>query len=226
MSDEVKRPGRGCFFWGTITFVLVLIGVMVGLYFGARKAAHAAVAKYTATAPVQLPRLNLSPADEERVARELAQTAQQAVSGEGSAEVALSEQQLNVLLGQSAQVKPFREHLYLQPEGDVLKAQMSLPLDQFEEWKTFTRKIGGGALTNRYLNGTAFLELSVTNGALQMSITNLVVNNETLPSQFTSRLKSQNFAQNANSNPEMQAALQKVKDITVKDSRVVIEFNR
>jgi hypothetical protein len=138
----------------------------------------------------------------------------------------LTEQQLNVLLGQSAQVKPFREHLYLQPEGDVLKAQMSLPLDQFEEWKAFTQKIGARELTNRYLNGTAFLELSVTNGGLQMSITNLVVNNETLPAQFTSRLRSQNFAENANNSPELQAALQKVEDIEVKDGRVVIEFKK
>lgn len=226
MADEVKRKGRGCFFYGTITFVLVLIGVMFGLYFGARKAALAAVARYTATAPVQLPRLNVTPAEEERIANELARAAQQAVSGQGAAEVALSEQQLNVLVGQSPQVKSFRQHLYLQPEGDVLKAQMSLPLDQFEEWKSFTRKIGGGDLTNRFLNGTAFLDLSVTNGTLQMSITNLVVNNETLPAQFTSRLKNQNFAQNANNNPELQTALQQVKDISVKDSRVVIEFKR
>jgi hypothetical protein len=226
MADTVKRGGRGCLFYGAIAFVLVLIGVMVGIYFGARTAARAAVAKYTATAPVQLPRLNISAAEEERVAEELARTAQEAASGQGVGEVVLTEQQLNVLLGQSAQVKPFREHLYLQPEGDVLKAQMSLPLDQFEEWKAFTQKIGARELTNRYLNGTAFLELSVTNGGLQMSITNLVVNNETLPAQFTSRLRSQNFAENANNSPELQAALQKVEDIEVKDGRVVIEFKK
>lgn len=223
MADDVKPRSRGCFFYGAITFVLVLIGVMFGLYFGARKAAHAAVAKYTATSPMQLPRLNLTEADQGRIAEELARTAQRAAGTPGG-KVALTEEQLNVLLGQSPQVKPFREHLYLQPEGDKLKAQMSLPLDQFEEWKTFTRKIGGGGLTNRYLNGTAFLDLSVTNGALQMSITNLVVNNETLPDKFTSRLKSQNFAQNANNNPELQAALQKVQNIAVKDGQVIVEF--
>ena len=81
MADNAKRQGRGCFFWGTITFVLVLIGVLFGLYFGARKAAHAAIAQYTATAPAQLPKLNLSPADEDRIAKEVAQNAQQAASG-------------------------------------------------------------------------------------------------------------------------------------------------
>ena len=225
MAETTKR-GRGCFFYGAITFVLVLIGVMLGIYFGARKAAQAAIANYTATSPADLPRLNLSPADQERIARELAANAQRAAQGQGGAELALGEQELNVLLRQAPQVEKVREQIYLQPEGDKLKAQMSLPLDQFEEWNSFRKKIGGGNFTNRYLNGTAFLDLSVTNGTLQMAITNLVVNNQTLPEEFTKRIRNMNFAQSANQNPELQQALQRVKNVAVKDGRVVIEFNR
>ena len=223
MAENKKR---GCFFYGAITFVLVLIGVMLGIYFGARKAAHAAIASYTSTSGVTLPRLNLSPADQERIARDLATNAQRAAQGQGSAELALGEQELNVLLRQAPQIEKVREQIYLQPEGDKLKAQMSLPLDQFEEWNSFRKKIGGGHLTNRYLNGTAFLDLSVTNGTLQMAITNLVVNNQTLPEEFTKRIRNMNFAQTANQNPELQQALQRVKNVGVKDGRVIIEFNR
>lgn len=225
MAEVVKRRGRGCFFYGAITFVLVLIGVMLGLYFGARKAAKAAVAKYTSSAPVQLPTNNIPPAEEERIARELAQKAQQAATGQQqNSSLVLSEQELNVLLGQSPQVAPFRDQIYLQPTGDTLKAQMSLRLDQFDEWKSFTRKIGGGDLTNRFLNATAFLELAVTNGTLRMAITNLVVNGETLPEEFTKRIKSQNFAQGANNNPELQSALKNVENVVVKDGQVIVDF--
>ncbi|MGZ8899515.1 MAG: hypothetical protein ACXW3Z_05415 [Limisphaerales bacterium] len=226
MEDKPKPQGRGCFFYGTITFVLVLIGVMLGIYFGARKAALAAVAKYTATAPVAIPRLNLSPADEERIARDLAQTAQRAAAGQGPAEIALSEQEVNVLLGQSAEVRPYREQIYLQPEGDKLKAQMSVPLDQFDLWKSFRSKIGGSDLTNRFLNGTALLSLGVTNGALHLAITNLVVNGETLPEEFTKRLRDQNFADPANKNPNLQSALQRIQNIAVKDGRVIVELKK
>lgn len=224
MADKAQRPGRGCFFYGTITLVLVVIGVMIGVYFGARKAIQAVVAKYTASAPAAIPQLNLSPAEEERIARDLARNAQRAAAGEGSRELALSEQELNVLLGLSPDLKAYREQIYLQPEGDKLKAQMSVPLDQFEHWKSLGRKIGSTSLTNRYLNGTAFLSIGVTNGALQLSITNLVVNGENLPGEFTSRVQGQNFAQPVNNNPDLQAALQKVQEITVKDSKVILEF--
>lgn len=226
MEDKPKPQGRGCFFYGTITFVLVLIGVMLGIYFGARKAALAAVAKYTATAPAAIPRLNLSPADEERIARELARTAQLAAVGQGPAEIALNEQEVNVLLGQAPDVRAYREQIYLQPEGDKLKAQMSVPLDQFDLWKSFRSKIGAGDLTNRYLNGTALLSLAVTNGTLHMAITNLVVNGETLPDEFTKRLRDQNFAEPANKNPAMQSALQRVQNIRVTDGRVVVELKK
>lgn len=226
MEDKPKPQGRGCFFYGTITFVLVLIGVMLGIYFGARKAALAAVAKYTATAPVAIPRLNLSPAEEERIARDLAQTAQRAAAGQGPTEIALSEQEVNVLLGQSTEVRPYREQIYLQPEGDKLKAQMNVPLDQFDLWKSFRSKIGGSDLTNRFLNGTALLSLAVTNGALHMAITNLVVNGETLPEEFTKRLRDQNFAEPANKNPDVQSALQRIQNIAVKEGRVVVELKK
>lgn len=225
-EEKAQRQARGCFFYGTITFVLVLIGVMLGIYFGARKAALAAVARYTSTSPVAIPRLNLSPAEEDRIAHELAQTAQRAATGQGLAEVSLSEQEVNVLLGQSADIRPYREQIYLQPEGDKLKAQMSVPLDQFDLWKSFRSKIGGNDLTNRFLNGIALLSLSLTNGRIHMVVTNLVVNGESLPQEFIQRLKDQNFAEPANKNPDVQSALQRVNSIAVKNSHVVVDLKR
>ncbi len=226
MADTPKRQGRGCFFYGTITFVLVLIGVMLGVYFGARKAALAAIAKYTATAPVAIPRLNLPQAEQDRIARELAQTAQRVRTGQGPSEIALGEQELNVLLGQSKDVQPFRQQFYLQPEGDKLKAEMSIPLDQFDLWKSFLGKIRAGDMTNRYLNGTAFMSLGVTNGTLFLNVTNLVVNGETLPREFIDRIKDQNFAEQAGSNPDVQAGLQRVQGVSVQNSQVVLKFSQ
>ena len=225
MAETPKKQGRGCFFYGTITFVLVLIGVMLGVYFGARKAALAAIAKYTTNAPVAIPRLNLPPAEEERIARELAQTVQRVREGQGPSEIALGEQELNVLLGQSKGIQPYRQQLYLQPEGDKLKAEMSIPLDQFDLWKSFRSKIRAGDLTNRYLNGTAFMSLGVTNGNLRLNVTNLVVNGETLPKEFIDRIKDQNFAEPANNNPDLQSGLQRVKGVSVQNSKVVLQFN-
>lgn len=220
-----QKQGRGCFFYGTITMILVIVGVLLGVYFGSRKAIQAVVAKYTAPSPVPVPRLALTPAEEERIARNLARTAQQAAQGQGPGELSLGEQELNVLLYQAPDLKIFREQIYLQPEGDKLKAQMSVPLDQFEHWKALGRKIGGN-LTNRYLNGTAFLAVGITNGQLNLNITDLVVNGENLPSEFVTRVQGQNFAKDATNNAEFQAALQKVESITVTNGKVQVQFKK
>jgi hypothetical protein len=225
MADNAKRPGRGCFFYGTITFVLVLVGVLLGVYLGIRKATLVNIPKYTAAGPAPIPRLNLSRAEQDRMARELAQTLQRAAAGQGT-EVALNEQDLNVILRQSPQIQGRDEDVYLQAEGDKLKAQMSVPLDQFEQWKTFRSKLFAGNLTNRYFNGTAFLSLEITNGAIKLTITNLVANGETLPREFTKWLEDQNFAQQANANAQLQAALQNVQDVIVTNSSVVVRFKK
>ena len=223
MPDKVQKQGRGCLFYGTITMVLVFIGVAVGIYFGARKAILTAVANYTSPSPAPIPQLRISDAEKERIARQLALQARQATQGQGPTELSLGEQELNVLLTQSPDLKSYSQQIYLQPEGDKLKAHLSVPLDQFEHWKSLSRKIGGD-LNNRYLNGTAFLNVGVTNGTLSLSLADLVVNGKTLPKEFTTRVQSQNFAAAANTNAEAQAVLQRVEAITVQDGKVQVKF--
>jgi hypothetical protein len=225
MPEKVQKQGRGCLFYGVITMILVIIGVAAGIYFGARKAILTAVANYTSATPAPIPQLRISDAEKDRIARQLALQARQVTQGQGPKELALGEQELNVLLSQSPELRAYSNQIYLQPEGDKLKAHLSLPLDQFEHWKSLSRKISGD-LHNRYLNGTAFLNVGVTNGTLSLSLADLVVNGKTLPQEFTSRIQSQNFAAAANTNAEAQAVLQRVEAITVQDGKVQVRFKR
>ena len=221
---ETKK-GRGCLFYGTITFILVVIGVMAGIYFGARKAILTAVSTYTAPSPAPIPQLILPPQEQNRIANELAREARRAIDGQGTNEVILSDEELNILLKESPDLAPYSKQIYLQPEGDKLKAQVSIPLAQFEHWKELGRKLRSD-LGNRYLNGTAFLDVSVTNGTLRLSLQDLVVNGQSLPADFTSRIEGQNWADAANKNPDMQAALQRIEDIYVQDGKVHVKFKR
>ena len=223
MPEKIQKQGRGCLFYGVITMILVFIGVAIGVYFGARKAILTAVATYTSPSPAPIPQLRLSDAEKERIARQLALQGRQATQGQGPKELTLGEQELNVLLTQSSDLRSFSNQIYLQPESNRLKAHLSVPLDQFQPWKDLSRKIGGD-LNNRYLNGTAFLNVGVTNGSLSLSLADLEVNGKTLPEEFTSRVQSQNFAAIANTNAEAQAVLQRVEAITVQDGKVHVKF--
>ncbi len=225
MAEKVQKKGRGCLFYGAITMALVFLGVIAGIYFGMRKAILTAVASYTSSAPAPIPQLQISPQERERIARELARQAQQISQGTGPAQVDLSEKELNVLIAESPEMKAYSQQIYLQPEGDKLKAQLSVPLDQFEHWRALARKIGGD-MNNRYVNGTALLNVGITNGALSLSMADLVVNGKSLPEEFTKRMQSQNFAAPANSNAQAQAVLQRVEGIEVRDGKVQVKVRR
>jgi hypothetical protein len=68
--------------------------------------------------------------------------------------------------------------------------------------------------------------VGITNGQLNLNITDLVVNGENLPSEFVTRVQGQNFAKDATNNAEFQAALQKVESITVTNGKVQVQFKK
>jgi hypothetical protein len=222
MAEKTQKQGRGCFFYGAITLVIVFIGVAAGTYFGIRKGFLTGIETYTSTSPTPIPRLQISPKDKERIARNVATQAKQVSSGPG--ELVLDEQELNVFLTQLLELEAYREQIYVEPEGDKLKAHLSVPLAQFEIWKSVTKKLWTDP-GNRYLNGTAFLHLGVTNGAVALSLSDFEANGKKLPDEFT-KLVSNNFALAANKNIQVQETLQRVEGITVQGGKVHIRFKK
>jgi hypothetical protein len=225
VTENTPKKGRGCFFYGAITLALVFIGVVAGIYFGIRKGFLTGVETYTAPAPAPIPRLQISPQEQERLARNLAAQAEQATRPGGPEELALTEQELNVLLNQWPAMGPFSEQIYLRPEGDKLKAQVSVPLDQFELWNSITRKLWTSP-GKRYLNGIASFNVGITNGALTLSLADFEANGKNLPEEFIKRAQNQNLASAINTNAQTQQFLQRVEAISVQDGKVRVRFRR
>src|SRR5204863_9480910 len=95
--------------------------------------------------------------------------------------LALDQTELNVLLTQVPALKPYVKQLYLTPEDNTLKAQVSLPLDQFPFWQTTSRRLLLPELRGRYLNGTASFDLSSSNGQMNVFLKDMTVNGKSLP---------------------------------------------
>ena len=224
MPQGSERKNRGCFFYGCLTFVLVLIGVIIGGYFGTKKAIKEVVKSHTATAPVPIPTLNLSAEEQQRLATQVQGEAEAAMNApEGERIITLDENELNAFIAQSPDLRQFTNQFYLTPGDGEIKAQLSLPLDQFQGWLELSSKFGDD-LKGRYLNGTASLLPAVTNGHLILNLKDLVVNGTSLPDQFTGRLKTANLAEDINKNEELRKTLEKVESIDVKNGQLRIEF--
>lgn len=221
MATENTRRGRGCFFYGFVTFVLIFLGVIIGGYFGTKQAIRNVVKNYTGTNPVPVTTLQLSPSEKKAMADSISNRAQAAIKE--SSTLALDQTELNVLLGQNAAVKQLTNQVFLRMESNQIRGELSLRLDQFESWQKLAKGFGDD-LTGRYLNGTAILQPSITNGQLAVHLQELTVNSNALPESFTGKIRAANLAQEANSNADFRDVLGKISSIEVKDGKLLIDF--
>jgi hypothetical protein len=224
MADKAERKGRGCLFYGGITMVLILIGVLLGIYFGIRKNIRMAIETYTATAPAQIPTLQLTAAEQERVAKSISDRTEALLESTGPGELELNETELNVLLGASPELKRFQNHIYIDPEGEKLQAHLSVPLEQFGPWRELTKRVGKADYGKRYLNGLAALNVGVTNGVLHVGLAELTVNGQALPEEFSKRIRPHNFAAEVRRDAEFNKAVERIESVGVQDGKLKVRF--
>jgi hypothetical protein len=189
-----------------------------------RQAIRTLVGDYTSTSPATIPHLQISPAEQERIAKNIWQETEKLLKGGGSQPLQLDETELNVLMAESPQLKSYGKEIYLQPSENSLKAQVSLPLDQFKFWQEANKRLASTNMSGRYLNGTATFDLSITNGELRLILRDLIANGKSVPATFINRVKAENLAQEANQSPTFKAAMEQIQNIEVKNSNVVVRF--
>jgi hypothetical protein len=221
MPEKSDSKNRGCFFYGCLTAALVVIGVVIGLYFGTRKAIKSVVASYTFSTPASVPQLKMSDAEKKQIAAKIEEEAKHSLKS--SAPLTLNETKLNVLLEESPELQKFSRQIYLKPAGTNLEAQLSLPLDELKSWQQLSAKLGP-SLKGRYLNGTATLAVAVTNGVLNVHLKDFVVKGKSLPSTFTSVMEPQNLAADANKNANLQSVLARIRSVEVTGEGVTVHF--
>lgn len=219
MNSETKS--RGCFFYGCLTFILIVIGLLVGTYFGTRYAVKKLVATFTDSAPVAVPSISLTSAELTRRADELRTQFQQAQGRE----LALEGTDLNVLLRQDRPAMQFlsnRVHLSL--ETNLVKAAVSLPLDEFAPWRQATTRLMASSLKNRYLNASIYFAPVLTNGQLQIELKDVQVRGNSLPVEFVSKLSLNETTKEANVNPTVRGVLDHLSGLAVEDGRLILRF--
>ena len=222
MSDpqSPKKP-RGCFFYGCITcLVLALvaaIGISLFMWFGVR-ALNTMVVEYTETAPMALPKADMSPEELAKLKTRVADFAQALGSRTNIAPLMLTSREINALLQDSAAVKRMQldNKFYVDLEGNEAKTQVSLPLDQFFKLPLIHT-------AGRYLNGAGDLSAGISNAVLSVNLISFTAKGKTLPPQSMVTLQAVNFADSANNDPTNTSVFRRIDSIEIKDSTLVIK---
>jgi hypothetical protein len=211
MTDPAAKPRRGCVFYGCITglvlLVLVLGGLMVGLHY-VRKMVN----QYTENGPMELPALQMSQGEIGKVKQRF-EAFQTSVRDQRPTEpLELTADDINALIASGSDQQALKGKFYVSLDGDKLKGEVSVPLQQ----------IGLSMFKGRYLNGNATFSLSFRNGALSVSPQTINVKGKPLPETYMREIRKQNLAEGFTSETNAVAVLQGLEDIQVKDGKLVV----
>lgn len=212
-GTEPPKKGRGCFFYGCITAIvlaaLMMIVIAVSGYFG-YQAYIKLVDQYTSPTRMNLPKMEMSEQDRKAL-RERSEAFKKALDkGEDIEPLVLTGDELNVLLAGETGVA---DRVYFIIDGDKLKGQVSLPLDA----------VGLPGLKGRYFNGKAAFLASLRDGQLVVTVDSAEVNGEPLSEQFLTGLRNANLAEDATKDPDNARLLNKLESLQIKDGKVTIK---
>lgn len=210
-SDQANR-GRGCFFYGCLAAVVIVIVVAVGGYLGVRYYVNKLVNTYTDTAPLNIPTVETTQAEADALLEKV-RTFKTALAGGTAEPLAIGTKELNTLIAFSPDFKDLKGKAYVAVEDDKLRGQISLPLDGLPL----------GQAKGRYLNGEAALKASLENGVLVVTLDSLKIKGQDVPSQVIAALQKENLAKDAYRNPETAKVLSQLESITIKDGALTIK---
>jgi hypothetical protein len=216
MTTPEKKSGPGCFFYGCLTSILLVILVAVGGYLGVKWWVNHQLIPLTDPQPMELPQVEFTP-EEARAARLQVDAFAKAIeAGKPAPPLVLDERALNLLIASVPELEPIRNHIYLSIRSNRIQGAISLPLEKIPV--PFLQKFKG-----RYLNGAAGLNVSLTNGFFSVTLQSLELKGKSVPEQAMAQLRQQNLAKDFYKNQEGMQTLQKLRSITVEDGRLVIK---
>ena len=211
MNEQTPKPRRGCFFYGCITglvlLVLVLGALMVGLHYVKKM-----VNQFTDSQPMELPTVQMSQGEIDKLKQRF-EAFQKAVREQRPTEpLVLAADDINALIANGPDRQALKGKFYVGLEGDQVKGEVSVPL----------RDIGLSVFKGRYLNGSATFSLSFTNGVLSVAPQTIIVKGKPVPEVYMQEIRKQNLATGVTNEPASMMVLQGLDAMQVKEGKLVV----
>jgi hypothetical protein len=211
MAQDKPKPRRGCIFYGCIItsalLLVSLIGVLAALHYGRKL-----ILDLTDTGPMALPTIQVSPAQTEQIRSRVEAFRQALRDNRPTPPLELAADDINALIAGDSQYQAAKGKVFVSIQDGQLTGQVSIPLDQ----------LGVSTLKGRYLNGTVSFGVSLQNGVLQVVPQKITTRNKPLPEWVMRKLRQQNFAQDAATDPQAASALNQLQDIQLKDGKLIL----
>jgi hypothetical protein len=209
-----REPARksGCYFYGCLIFIVLLVFSSLAFFFGARYALHTTIERYTEPRPGDLPQAQVSDA-ELREIRDRVQQFQTALEqNQLVPPLILTDREINALIATDPDLENLRNKVFVTIKENEIQGLISIPLEEFS-----TRFFKG-----RYLNGAASFNVGLSEGNLHVTVQSAEVKGEPIPEQVLERLRQENLARDVNTHPEASEVIRRLENIEVSEGRLIL----
>ena len=211
MTEPLPKRRRGCFFYGCITS-LVLLALAIGALLIGLHYVRKMVNRYTDSQPMELPTVQMPQGAIDKLKQRF-EAFQAAVREQRPVPpLTLTADDINALIAYGPQQQALQGKVYVSIEGDRLKGQVSVPLQE----------VGLSMFKGRYLNGRGSFNLAFHNGALFVTAQTITVKGHPLPETYLQSIRKENLAARLADEPRAVAVLKGLEDIRVSDGKLVI----
>ncbi len=207
---EPRRQGRGCFFWGCLTLVILFLVLLIGVPLAAYFTVRHYVKKFTADAPLNIVAVELP--EQEMQALEARFEAFDASIEKGEPQdLEVTAKEINAMIAKDEQLKG---HIVVRIADGRVGGDVSFPMDQFP---------GGGG---RHLNAAADFDVSMQGGVLIVTLADAKVNGAPLPQAFLDAFAGENLAEGFYEEPESAEVLRKFESLEIIDDKIILKARR
>lgn len=198
----------------SILMAIVFIGGAIMFRYGTKFIQQTA-GKYTDAAPLELPKSELTPEQSNNLFSRLDEF-KATLDGKGVMNtLILTGDEINTFFAYQPQLQPIAKYAFFTVKDGKIGGTISYPLDDIN----LPPMLG---LKGRYLNGTAVFDISLVNGRLGVFIDDVIVKGERLPENLMAKMRNENLAKNVLDDPNAQKVVQRIKEISVEDSKLKV----
>jgi hypothetical protein len=205
---EAKK-GRGCFFYGCITLMILVIVAVVAILIGVRYGYKYARDHFTSTKPSAVPPAALSTAEGARVTQRVDDFKKALETGKANGPIELTGDELDYVF-RNTPGNGLRDHAHITINNDRVHAQLSLPLDMY-----------GPTWFGRFFNGEADVDVKVRDGAVVFQLQHPTVNGRPLPAWAQAKISqgTEWHVEASDANAVIATNLDKVE---IKDDKIIL----
>lgn len=208
-AAAAKGKGPGCFFYGCLTSIILLILLILVSYFAFRSFVYG----ITDDKPLTFESVETTEQDFQQVNEKITKFGELLNSSAGPHSIQLTEDEINTLIAYHPKLTALRDTLRVKLEGDKIGGSLSVSLGDTV-----------GIFSGRYVNGTAVFRVNMGKNGPDIRVESFEFNGSPVDKSILAEINKSNLVDELKSDPDTKRTVARIRSISVQNGTLHLEL--